>query len=112
MCYAWGRLPSVMTSKVRKLTPGPAGTRYTLTTANVDALDPAISWGTHVNVSLERDLWASLLEDPRYPSVLGFVASAIGAAIAFFGAGYVASRRSWKGTQSRMSARPAPMRPR
>ena len=41
----------------------PAGTRYALAASNVDALDPAISWGTHVNVSVERELCFFLSTD-------------------------------------------------
>jgi len=78
----------------------PPGTRYELATANVDALDPAISWGTHVNLSVESEVWETLLEDPRYPSVLGFVSTAIGAAVAFFGAGYVLPLKDGRCTYS------------
>ena len=62
---------------------------YALSTGNVDALDPAISYGTHVNVSIDSSLWENLFLDPRQPGILGFVASAIAAAIPFFGAGYL-----------------------
>jgi len=82
-------LEIVEAARARAEALAPAGTRYILTTSNVDALDPSISWGTHVNVSVSSELWENLFEDPRHPSVLGFVVSAMSAAIPFFGAGYV-----------------------
>ena len=69
------------------------GTRYALTTANVDILEPDISWGTHFNVAVEPELWEDLcraMSNPRRR----FVASAIAALIPFFGAGYVMPFRS------------------
>ena len=70
------------------------GTTYALTTANVDILDPGISWGTHFNVAIESDLWEDLCDEIRRPARLGFVSSAIAALIPFFGAGYVLPLRS------------------
>jgi len=67
----------------------PDGTHYSLSTSNVDALDPGTSWGTHVNVALETELWEDLFLAQDHPARLGFVASAMSAAISFFGAGYV-----------------------
>jgi len=67
----------------------PAGTRYRLAATNVDTTDPGVSWGSHVSVSIERELFELLFRDPREPGVLGFVTSAIAAAIPFFGAGTV-----------------------
>jgi proteasome accessory factor A len=65
------------------------GVRYSLSAANVDAWDPAIAWGSHVNVQVSRRLFDDLFVDESRPAVLGFVASAIAAGVAFFGAGYV-----------------------
>jgi hypothetical protein len=63
------------------------GTRYILSAHNVDACDPGISWGAHDNYTVSTELWEDLFEDPRRPSVLGFVASGVAAAAAWFGAG-------------------------
>ena len=65
------------------------GTRYSLSASNADVLDASISWGTHVNVTVESYLWDDLFVDLRHPAILGFVASALSAAIPFFGAGYL-----------------------
>lgn len=65
------------------------GARYSLSATNADAIDPAVSWGTHLNVSISAGLWEDLCLDHRRPAVLGFVASALAAAIPFFGAGYL-----------------------
>ena len=65
------------------------GTRYELSASNADLLDPSISFGSHISVSVSRALWENLFIDQRYPAVLGFVASAIAAAIPFFGSGYL-----------------------
>jgi hypothetical protein len=70
------------------------GTRYALTTANVDLVDPGVSWGTHLNVTVESDLWEDLVGDVQRPSRLTFVASALAALIPFFGAGYLFPSRS------------------
>jgi hypothetical protein len=78
------------------------GTTYALTTANVDIVDPGISWGTHFNVAVESDLWEDLFE-VRRPARLGFVSSAMAALIPFFGAGYVIPMRS--GPRFSLSAR-------
>jgi len=69
------------------------GARYALSTANVDVLDPAVSWGTHVNVSIDSRLWEDLFVEHRRPAMLGFVASAMAAAVPFFGAGYLMPMR-------------------
>ena len=65
------------------------GERYMLTTSNADGLDPAISFGTHLNIQVETSLWENLMVDQRRPGVFGFVTSAIAAAVPFFGAGYL-----------------------
>ena len=65
------------------------GTRYMLTAANVDMVDPGVSWGTHLNVAVSTELWEDLHADVRRPSRLGFVTSALAALVPFFGAGYV-----------------------
>ncbi len=70
------------------------GTMYALTTANVDIVDPGITWGTHFNVAIESDLWEDLFGEVRSPARLGFVSSAMAALIPFFGAGYVLPLRS------------------
>jgi hypothetical protein len=66
-----------------------ADVTYALTTANADMLDPAISFGTHISIQTSRDLWEDLLEDSRHPAILGFVTSALAAAVPFFGAGHI-----------------------
>ncbi len=65
------------------------GTSFALTTANVDTIDPAVSFGTHLSISVESQLWEELFVEHRRPAIYGFVASAIAAAIPFFGAGYL-----------------------
>ncbi len=70
------------------------GTTYALTAANVDIVDPGISWGTHFNVAIESDLWEDLFDEVRHPARLGFVSSAVAALIPFFGGGYVLPLRS------------------
>ena len=65
------------------------GTAYALTTANADVLDPSISFGTHVSISIEKWLWNELFHEQRHPAIFGFVTSALAAAIPFFGAGYI-----------------------
>ena len=70
------------------------GTTYALTVANVDIVDPGISWGTHFNVAVESDLWEDLFDEVRHPARLSFVSSAMAALIPFFGAGYVLPLRS------------------
>jgi len=65
------------------------GVAYALTTANADALDPAISFGTHISFQIARPLWEDLLLENRHPAILGFVTSALAADVPFFGAGYV-----------------------
>lgn len=72
---------------------GQGAARYALSTANVDVLDPAISWGTHDNLSIDSRLWEDLFVEHRRPAMLGFVASAMAAAIPFFGAGYLLPMR-------------------
>ena len=65
------------------------GTQYELSASNADLSDQSISFGSHVSVSVSAALWENLFVDPRFPAVLGFVASAVAAAIPFFGAGYI-----------------------
>ncbi|MCO6456008.1 MAG: proteasome accessory factor PafA2 family protein [Pirellulaceae bacterium] len=65
------------------------GERFVLTASNADTLDPAISFGTHVSMSVEESLWSELFHEQRHPAVLGFVSSAMAALIPFFGAGYL-----------------------
>ena len=65
------------------------GETYTLSAQNVDAQDPGVSWGTHLNVSVTADLWSDLLVDHRRPARLGLVASGLAAAVAWFGSGYL-----------------------
>ncbi len=62
---------------------------YALSTANVDAADPAISYGSHISMAVEKELWKDLFNGHRRPGRLAMVASGIAAAIAFFGAGYL-----------------------
>lgn len=63
--------------------------RFYLSAHNADGCDPAVSWGTHVNVAVSDDLWSDLVDAPRRPAVLGFVASALAAMIPWFGCGYL-----------------------
>ena len=63
------------------------GTRYHITAANADTADPAISWGSHLNVSVSKPLWEGLFVDVQRPALLNYVASVMAAAIAFFGSG-------------------------
>jgi Pup amidohydrolase len=63
--------------------------RYELSASNADLLDPGISFGTHLSVSVSTACWENLFVDQRYPAVLGFIASVMAAAIPFFGAGYL-----------------------
>ncbi len=63
--------------------------RYSLSAANADLLNPAISWGSHISVSISTALWEDLIVEQRHPAILGFVASALAAAVPFFGAGYL-----------------------
>jgi proteasome accessory factor A len=65
------------------------GTCLSLSTGNVDVVNPGISWGTHLNVTVGEALWEELLRSPRRPATLAFVASAMAAAIPFFGGGYL-----------------------
>jgi pup-ligase protein len=60
-----------------------------LSASNADVFDPAVSWGTHLNASITNRLWEDLCLYHNRPAVLGFVASAIAAAIPFFGVGYL-----------------------
>jgi hypothetical protein len=62
---------------------------YSLATSNADLLDPAVSFGTHLSVSIEKDLWEDLFHTYQRPSRLAMVASGLAAAIPFFGAGYL-----------------------
>jgi len=76
-------------ARARAQDVAPRGTRYSLSAANVDIADPGIAWGTHVNVSISNELFSDLFLDARRPAVLGYVASALAAAIPFFGCGYL-----------------------
>jgi hypothetical protein len=66
-----------------------SGVVYSLSTSNADLTDPAISFGTHLSMSITPALWEDLFVEHQHPAVLGFVASAIAAAIPFFGVGYL-----------------------
>lgn len=77
--------------------------RLSLSASNADVADPAISWGTHLNVSVGEELWDDLFVDHRHPATLGHVASGMAGAIAFFGAGYLLPLRD--GTIFSLSAR-------
>ena len=66
----------------------PDGTRYSLSTANVDMANAAIAWGTHLNVAVERELWEDLFA-PHRPPVLASVSSAVAATVVFFGTGLI-----------------------
>ncbi len=76
-------------ARVRAEAAALPGTRYCLSTAGVDLRDPGIAWGAHLNVSVSTELWEDLFEELAHPSRLGFVASAMAAATAFFGCGYL-----------------------
>ncbi len=65
------------------------GDTLQLTTSNADMLDPAISFGTHLSMQVSKNLWEELNVDQRRPATLAFVASALAAAVPFFGAGYL-----------------------
>ncbi|MBC8875239.1 MAG: proteasome accessory factor PafA2 family protein [Planctomycetes bacterium] len=65
------------------------GETYDLTTSNADLLDPSISFGTHLNVQVHSSLWEDIIREHRHPAILGYVTSALAAAIPFFGAGYL-----------------------
>jgi proteasome accessory factor A len=80
-------------ARARAEAEAPAGTRYLLSAAGVDLRDPGISWGAHLNVALSSELWEDLFVDHQSPSRLGFVSSALGAAIVFFGGGYLLPER-------------------
>jgi hypothetical protein len=60
-----------------------------LSTSNADLLDPSISFGTHLSVSITESLWEDLFHTWRRPSRLAMVSSALAAAVPFFGAGYL-----------------------
>ncbi|MGE4001602.1 MAG: proteasome accessory factor PafA2 family protein, partial [Planctomycetaceae bacterium] len=62
---------------------------YSLSTSNADMLDPSISFGTHLSVCIEQDLWEDLFHAYQRPSRLAMVASGLAAAIPFFGAGHL-----------------------
>jgi proteasome accessory factor A len=72
----------------------PAGTQLHLTAENVDPQDPAVSWGTHFNTSISRALWENLHLEIRHPNVFSFVVSALAAATAMFGSGYLLPLRN------------------
>lgn len=77
------------TEKARLAAESDTGDVVVFSTANVDVMDPAISFGTHLNVQIERSLWEDLFLEQVHPARLGFVASVMAAAIPFFGAGYL-----------------------
>jgi len=81
----------LIAEKARRFAELDAGARvhYELSASNADLLDSSISFGSHLSISVSTALWENLFVDQRRPAVLGFVASAISAAIAFFGAGYL-----------------------
>ena len=81
----------LLAEKARQLAEADAlvGTCYDLSASNADIADPGISFGSHISLSVSKPLWENLFLDQRYPAVLGFVASAIAAAIPFFGSGYL-----------------------
>lgn len=86
---SWAALKVAEAARRRAEEAAPGGTRYLLSAANVDLSDPGISWGSHLSVSIAQDLFDDLVIDPARPGVLGFVASALAAAIPFFGSGYL-----------------------
>ncbi len=86
---SWSTLVVAEAARQQAQEDAEAGTRYLLTAANVDLLDPSISWGSHFNISIAPQLFDDLIVDPRHPGVLGFVTSAIAAAVPFFGSGYL-----------------------
>jgi hypothetical protein len=67
----------------------PPGTEIQLTAENVDPQDATTSWGTHFNVGITKWLWEDLHSEVRHPNVLSFVTSALAAATAMFGSGYL-----------------------
>jgi hypothetical protein len=66
-----------------------AGHAYRLAASNADTVDPGTSFGTHVSLAVDSRLWEDLFLEQRHPAILGFVSSAVAAAIVFFGAGYL-----------------------
>jgi Pup amidohydrolase len=86
----------VMAERARRLAEAdaPQGTQLHLTAENVDPQDPAVSWGTHFNVSISRALWDDLHHEVRHPNVLSFVTSALAAATVMFGSGYLLPLRN------------------
>jgi hypothetical protein len=73
----------------RAQTESDEGHTYALTASNADMADPGISFGTHLSFTVASPLWEDLFTEQRHPAILGYVSSAIAAAIAFFGAGYL-----------------------
>ncbi len=65
------------------------GHTYALTASNADMSNPGISFGTHLSFTVASSLWEDLFIEQRHPAILGYVSSAVAAAIAFFGAGYL-----------------------
>ena len=63
--------------------------KFWLSTSNADLHDPAISFGTHLSVSIEQDLWEDLFHCTLRPCRLSMVASGLAAAIPFLGSGYL-----------------------
>lgn len=86
---SWAALKVAELARQRAESAAAAGTRYLLSAANIDLSDPGISWGSHLSVSIAPELFDDLVVDPARPGVLGFVASALAAAIPFFGSGYL-----------------------
>ncbi len=85
----WSTLLVAEAARAAAQADAPPKTRYLLSTANVDASDPGVSWGTHLNVAVSSQLFEDLILDTRRPGVFGFVTSALAAAIPFFGCGYL-----------------------
>ena len=92
----------LVAEEARKLAQSQAGEdlQYSLSAPTADVLDPAVSWGTHLNVSVSNWLWEDLCLHHNHPAILGFVASAIAAAIPFFGAGYLLPMKDGSTTYS------------
>ncbi|MGA2034645.1 MAG: proteasome accessory factor PafA2 family protein [Thermoguttaceae bacterium] len=65
------------------------GIEVQITAENVDPQNPSASWGTHFNVSIAKSLWQGLHTEVRHPNVYSFVTSALAAATAMFGSGYL-----------------------
>ncbi len=88
-------------ARARAESEAPAGTCYCLSAAGIDLIDPAIAWGAHLNVSVSSELWEDLFLDSRHSSRLRFVASAVAAAVVFFGCGTLAAEPAGSGAADR-----------